>query len=120
MEYLYRHHYEAINFKQFIALCNSHEENIEKKRCIITFDDGYKDVIKKAYPLMNGYGFTGVVFLSVGDIEKQKDAMLSWDDVRFLLDHGWEIGSHTMHHVNLEDTPDGLSRDELCRSKALI
>ena len=43
---------------------------------------------------------------------------LSWDELRGLVDAGWEIGSHTCSHPHLPGVSDAVLADQLSRSKS--
>jgi peptidoglycan/xylan/chitin deacetylase (PgdA/CDA1 family) len=43
---------------------------------------------------------------------------MSWDQLRGLADHGWEIGSHTRTHPRLPELGDEALDDELAGSRA--
>jgi peptidoglycan/xylan/chitin deacetylase (PgdA/CDA1 family) len=80
----------------------------EERLVALTFDDGFADVYREAYPVMQEMGFTGSVFLPtahIGDHRKSfKEAeCLIWDEVRELHRAGWSFGSHTVNHPQLHD-----------------
>ena len=57
----------------------------------ITFDDGYYDVYKKAYPLLKSYDIPATLFVTTGVIDNQQH-YLWWDEVDYLCRAG-EAGS---------------------------
>lgn len=78
----------------------------------LTFDDGYRDNLHHAAPLLERLGLRATVFVvtdlmgSAGTLDRyaaccDKDAMLSWDEVRTLRDRGHEIGGHGRSHREL-------------------
>ena len=83
----------------------------EKKNTIIcTFDDGYENVFKNAFPIMKRYGFTATVYVCPDLIGKDnswnhKDDMnrkhMTHEMLVELADAGWEIGSHGLMHINM-------------------
>ena len=106
------------------------------KRVAITFDDGYRDNLANALPILRKYGACMTLYL-VGDRERcpdwpaqrksgragtdlSREERLSDDEVREMLASGVvELGSHTMTHVDL--TREDIERDhELLGSKAHI
>jgi len=78
---------------------------------VITFDDAYQSVYRFGYPILKKYGFTATIFVIADYIGKENgwdvqlngtiDKHLSWDEIRFLIDAGWEIGSHSSTHPDL-------------------
>lgn len=89
-----------------------------KKSVALTFDDGYKDFISEAYPLLEKYGFTATAYIITGRLNDPRH--LSRDDIVYLANRGIAFGSHTVGHVNLaHQSAENLSR-ELVASKATL
>ena len=105
MEFLYENGYSSIDL---IDLPVAIERNNEGRRLVvITFDDGYKDFLFNAFPIMSKYGFTATVFLATGmmgsrSITFGRKEILDWSDVRELLKRGVTFGSHTVNHPILK------------------
>ncbi len=76
---------------------------------VITFDDGYRDVVNHALPIMQHYGFRGVAYVIAGQIGKGK--YMKPAELRELFDAGWEIGSHSWSHPNLRSESVSLQRE---------
>jgi peptidoglycan/xylan/chitin deacetylase (PgdA/CDA1 family) len=87
---------------------------LPQRPIIITFDDGYEDVYLNAYPLMENYGFTGVVYI-VSD-RLYADGFLKVALLKDLLKEGWEIGSHSITHADLVNNHNSV-RQEVLQSK---
>lgn len=67
---------------------------------VITFDDGSPSVYTKAFPIMEKYGFVGVVYVVSNYVRAGYG--LDIDKLKDLVKHGWEVGSHTVSHANLD------------------
>ncbi len=79
-------------------------------KIILNFDDGYEGVYNNAFPIMKQYDIPGVLYVVIRTIGT--DNHLSIDQLKELKKVGWEIGSHTIHHNNLEMlTPQGLIQE---------
>ena len=87
---------------------------------IITFDDGYRDFIINAAPLLEAADFRATIFVVTAKVGATADwditsrpalPLMGWDDLRELQHRGFEIGSHTSSHVDLRT----LSEDEIVR-----
>ena len=92
------------------------KNNLPEKSIAITFDDGYEDNFKNAYPLLKKYGFKATIYivlnrfnqdwatdkdLNQASNELNSEKMLSNEQIKEMLDSGLiEIGSHTLDHVN--------------------
>lgn len=70
-----------------------------KRSVMFTFDDGKHSVYKYAFPILEKYGFKGIVFLIVNDIGNY--LFMNKTEIESLIKNGWEIGSHTINHPNL-------------------
>ena len=81
---------------------------------LITFDDGDVDVYKNAFPIMQKYGFTGVFYLVANYVGQPN--YISVTQVREMVDAGWEIGSHSLNHIDLTISPE-RQRAEVVESK---
>ena len=65
---------------------------------VITFDDGYRDFYRQAYPMLARYRFTATVFPVTGAITDPRSKFngadcLTWNELRELHAHGIGIGS---------------------------
>ncbi|HDR4695481.1 polysaccharide deacetylase family protein [Bacillus cereus] len=77
---------------------------------LITFDDGYKDNIEYALPVLEKFGVLGMFFiignkigLSIDEFQNPRNEYLSWSELEHLDSMGHVIGAHTMTHANLEE-----------------
>jgi peptidoglycan/xylan/chitin deacetylase (PgdA/CDA1 family) len=84
----------------------------------LTFDDGYRDFLTSALPVLEHYGFTATLFAVAGLLggENIWDGALRWplldaDELREVRTRGIEVGSHGMSHARLA----GLDQVELKR-----
>jgi len=79
---------------------------------VITFDDGYRDNLETAAVELERRRLPACFFIATEFIGSSRvppwDAergivsrWMSWDDVRALNERGFEIGAHTMNHVDL-------------------
>jgi len=71
---------------------------------VITFDDGDSTVYTVAFPIMKEYGFVGVNYI-VGTY-MGAEGFMNADQLKETIAAGWEVGSHTMTHANLTESPN--------------
>ena len=85
----------------------------------MSFDDGFKNNLLNIVPILEKHNVPALFFVPTSIINsnynivndycinktKYKNAieMLSWDDMKIMIDKGFEIGSHTRHHLRLKD-----------------
>jgi peptidoglycan/xylan/chitin deacetylase (PgdA/CDA1 family) len=92
----------------------------------VTFDDGYRDFLTDAVPVLAGAGATATLYASVGHLGGTAGWLGRWaDDFGPLLDWaqlaevaaaGVEIGNHSLVHHPLDVLPAAQLRDEVVRS----
>ncbi|MFH1190110.1 MAG: polysaccharide deacetylase family protein [Candidatus Omnitrophota bacterium] len=82
------------------------------KALSITFDDGFRDILTNAAPILMKYGFKSTVFLPVDFIGKSRQ-YLDLGEARELLRTGvFSAGSHSMSHANLHNiAPEDAARE---------
>lgn len=99
---------------------------------ILTFDDGYLDNYTNLLPLMQQYGYRGVLYL-LGDAEvrynrwdldadptEPRADIMSPEQKRAFVAAGWEIGAHTQSHPRLSTLPLPAAAAEIVQSKAAL
>ncbi len=90
-----------------------------EKNIMITFDDGYKDNIDIAFPILKKYGFKATVFVATSSIGSP--GKMTIDDLKFLSKEGWGISNHTENHQKLTLISDKkVIEDEFCVAKDKI
>ena len=99
---------------------------------ILTFDDGYLDNYTNLLPLMQQYGYRGVLYL-LGDFDvrynrwdlatdptEPRADIMNPEQKRAFVAAGWEIGAHTMSHPRLPSLPPSEAAAEIAQSKAAL
>ena len=89
----------------------------KEKQVVITFDDGYKDNLTEALPILQKHGACATVFVVTKNVGKN-DNFLTEEDVKALKDSGLvHIGSHTDGHYLLTGLSDEDKEKQLSLSK---
>lgn len=115
MSFLKVHGYEVIGLGDYIKRLRR-GDRFSKKTVVITFDDGYEDNMRHAFPILRKMGFPAVIFMITENIG-QRD-WLSAEDLKIMSDSGVTIGSHTTAHAFLPDIQDPkILYEELVNSK---
>lgn len=112
------------------------EDPPAKRTVAVTFDDAYVSVQDLALPILDELGWPASVYVPsawpgrgepmawpgidqwVGGEHEHELACMSWEQLRGLREHGWEIGSHTRTHPRLPEIADAELDDELAGSRA--
>src|SRR5215204_982009 len=71
---------------------------------VLTFDDGNENIFTTAFPIMQKYDFTGTVYVVYNYIGSTN--FMNKEEIRALYEAGWEIGSHSLSHVDLTQRQD--------------
>lgn len=112
MRYLHENNYQTLGLKEFLA-CHK-KGQFPKKSVMITFDDGYKNFMDLAYPVLKEYKLRSVIFPIVGLTpglaqETAWNKHLTFHDLRLMDKESGliDIGSHTysLHYYG----DDGLA-----------
>lgn len=108
--------------------CASATNNARK--LVLTFDDGFRNVLDHALAPLAENGFQAIQFLVPGllggwnewDTVKGevREALMDASQVRDWLAAGHQIGAHTMTHPDLTKLPLAQAREEIVASKKAL
>lgn len=95
---------------------------------LVTFDDGYRDFLTEALPIMERYGIASTIYVVTGFMgdgdapgrNRSGHAMLTWGELAEVAGRGVEVGGHTHTHPMLDTLPHATAREEIVRCRDLI
>jgi len=120
--WLQRGGYEAVSLAEAIRL--AHEPGaLPQKKVVLTFDDGFRDFLTAALPILQSAGFGATVFLSTAYLGRPfltGRPCLAAHEVKALSDGGIEFGSHSVSHRRLAEIPADQLAGEVADSKRAI
>ena len=123
MNYNYEHGYQCLSLIDVLRIIEKSPTQL-KKTFVLTFDDGYADFYKNAYPILQRNGFTATVFIVTDYVGKESqweggrgNPLLNWDEIKALHKAGVFFGSHTCTHPRLTQISSDRILYELKASK---
>ena len=116
MRWLAGHGYQAITQEQLFGALE-HGVPLPRRPVMITFDDGYRDVLWNAAPVLARLRFPATAYVITGRISGRDPSFFTWPQLRTLERLGVEVGSHTVHHVELPRLSDAVALAELTTSR---
>jgi peptidoglycan/xylan/chitin deacetylase (PgdA/CDA1 family) len=126
INYLISKKFEFVHLKQYISFPNS----VQKRKIVITFDDGFEDNFLFAYEILKNLSIPFIIFLTVNFIgtenllprykNKKKDRFLTWNEIIEMSKNGVEIGSHSLTHPALTELKKEDMEKEIINSKKII
>lgn len=129
MERLRKRGYRALSLRKVRDILKCGEPFPD--RCFgITFDDGHRSVYTEAFSVLQDYGMSATVFLTVGESSSVRSTgslpslngrpMLSWYMIREMHRWGIEFGAHTCTHPDLTRISIDHVKTEISESKMII
>jgi len=116
--------YRGLSMGELLPYLNGEKQG---KVVGITFDDGYRNNLTEALPVLQEFGFSATCYIisqMVGginewDLDKgiPENPLMNKDEIDQWIQGGMEIGSHTQHHVPLTDCTDDTAQTEILQSK---
>ncbi len=104
------------------------ERELPPRSIVLTFDDGYEDFARIAWPELKQRGWSATVFLPTGKIGGDADwdqgvdrrPLMSWPTIAELAREGVDFGGHSIRHVDLTSLPRSVAQVEIAESKRQI
>lgn len=119
--------FASISLNYWLA-ASKRDPNLVKRRVALTFDDGYRDFLTAAFPVLQRYGFGATLFVPTWYVGGTADwdlsqgpaaPLLTWGQLAELASSGIEIGAHSVSHAPLSALPVKVMHSEIrdCRSR---
>jgi peptidoglycan/xylan/chitin deacetylase (PgdA/CDA1 family) len=122
--------YTAVTVSQLLdAMCRQ-GPGLPSKPVVLTFDDGFGDFYTQALPLMERHGFRSTLYVTTACVGRTAEwltregeghrRMLSWPELRDIVDRGVDCGAHSHTHPKLDEIPRRLAREEVAASREIL
>jgi O-antigen biosynthesis protein len=129
MELLAENDYRPITVSALTSLLRT-QQTVPPRTVAITFDDGLRDFLTGAMPVLRRYNFPATLYVVSGCVGSTSNwlvalgegsrPMLSWEELRSLSTEGIEIGAHTVSHPQLDLLSPATAFEEISSSKTVL
>jgi peptidoglycan/xylan/chitin deacetylase (PgdA/CDA1 family) len=129
LAWLRARHYTAVDLGTVAAAWRG-GGTLPRRPVVLTFDDGSRDCLEHAVPVLLAHGFTATFFVVAGLVgatsrwlsaERGFELPLAdWPALRAAEREGMRCEAHSVTHPRLATLPDDACRGELSRGRALI
>jgi peptidoglycan/xylan/chitin deacetylase (PgdA/CDA1 family)/glycosyltransferase involved in cell wall biosynthesis len=124
---LSRRGFSTITFSDYAAFTRG-QRPLPQRPIILTFDDGYEDNYRLAFPLLQAYRMRAVIYLvaerkrrtNFWDSDQPQVPLLTSSQIKDMARAGIEFGSHTLSHPHLPSLARARAFRELSTSKKIL
>jgi poly-beta-1,6-N-acetyl-D-glucosamine N-deacetylase len=93
-------------------------ETLPDRTVGISIDDAYETVYTEAWPRLRDAGLPFTVFISTSGVDRGLEDIMSWGQIREMVDAGASVGAHTETHLHMPEFGPTRLGDELTASNA--
>jgi peptidoglycan/xylan/chitin deacetylase (PgdA/CDA1 family) len=126
MDYLFHAGYRCLALRDLLPFFQAGART-PPRTVVLTFDDGYDNFYREAYPILAEHSFSATVFVVTGEVGGMsrwdagfESRLLDWSQIRELNQLGIEFGSHTVTHPRLTHLALKAARQELEDSRGML
>lgn len=122
----FQRYFVVVSLRELLAKLRAGQDI--SRHLVITFDDGYRDNHRVASVELKRRSLPACFFITTGYMGSTANAWwdtyrdvtsewMSWDDVRSLHAQGFELGLHTVNHVDLGIVNGAQAEEEIVGAK---
>lgn len=117
MKYLKAGGYDSVSFAALHDYLDGRGD-LPYQPVIISFDDGWENQYRFAYPILKKYGFSATFFVVTNYIDHEN--FLTTEQLREMIANGMRVGSHSRSHPRLDALGDDALWNEVRGSKEYL
>lgn len=127
LRFLSRRGYHGIRPSDWLAWVQKGKP-LPERPMLLTFDDAFEDLKESVFPLLQRYGFGGLVFVATTFVGKTNlwdehrgfslRPCMNADQIRYWAAHGIDFGAHSRNHPDMTKLTEAEVRGELAGSQA--
>ncbi|WP_414829051.1 polysaccharide deacetylase family protein [Alteromonas sp. H39] len=106
MEYLANNH-TVLGLPEVISALRQ-GDTLPERTVVITFDDGYDNILTNAHPILKRHGFPYTIFINPEEIGSNR-SQLTWEQVETMQNDGVVFANHTLDHLHMLERKPGES-----------
>jgi peptidoglycan/xylan/chitin deacetylase (PgdA/CDA1 family) len=118
LKYLADNGYTTISMDQVASDMQTGSVSPILRPVVLTFDDGWHNQYKYAFPLLKKYNMTATFYIYTNPIGTKH--YLTWDEVREMDSAGMTIADHSLDHPYFKGLTLDKVRHEITRSRTII
>lgn len=130
MRYLDKNGFQTISIEHMMSHYTEGKP-LPSRPIVITFDDGYEDNYRYAFPILKKHNMIATIFVVAGTIgginefdyrqgRQPMNKMATWEQLKEMADYGISIESHTVTHPHMAGVSLEQARKELVESKKIL
>jgi peptidoglycan/xylan/chitin deacetylase (PgdA/CDA1 family) len=104
LRYLQQNGYTVISFESLVNAITSANATLPAKPVVLTFDDGWEDLYRHAFPILRKYNDTATFFIFTNAIGSRD--FMTWAQLVTMQAAGMDIESHSVSHPLLSAITD--------------
>ncbi len=89
------------------------------KQLAISFDDAYYSIFANAYPELKRRGWPFTIFVNTQAVNERNRGIMSWQQIKQLVDDGVAIANHSVSHAHLPSVPENLVLNQWLEQEVL-
>lgn len=122
--------YTPVSLEEAVRAINHPAYQLPERAVVITFDDGFEDFYRFAWPILAKHQIPSTIYIVAGYIggtsawlDAQGEGsrrMMNWEQLKEIAAGGVEIGAHTLHHYHLDTMKREAAYREIAGSKEVL